>query len=183
MRLSICGNSNVCHVYHSLQDIHVCTFHCTRFESLTLKMTIRDVDDLYENWLTNVICQDVYVRKICTKTDVRTKVATVAEVSTFKRQKWSHSKYLFQMNFQLLKIRVYNIRQIYRFQNANRQYIFDTVILKVSFRRCINVQNEEKHENSVYVFSRIKVVIYTKYCYSIKIVWNAINIYEKTRQF
>ena len=43
------GNSNVCQIFHRLRDNHVGISHCTRFESVTLKMKVKDDDVLDEN--------------------------------------------------------------------------------------------------------------------------------------
>ena len=44
-------------MFHRLRDNHVWTSQYTRFKSLTLKMKVNDVDDLDENWQTNVSYQ------------------------------------------------------------------------------------------------------------------------------
>ena len=42
----------------------LCTCQCVRFESLTLKMIVKDVADLDENWQMNVACQYACVQKL-----------------------------------------------------------------------------------------------------------------------
>ena len=63
MRLSIFDNSNVCPIRHRLRDKHLWICQCIRFEFLTLKMTVIDVENLNENWATNVACQYVCAHK------------------------------------------------------------------------------------------------------------------------
>ena len=81
------GTINVCLICHCLQGIHLSTFQCTKFESLALKMKVKDVDNFAENWHTyllswraNVcvcvcvcvcacicvcVCKNVYVKNLC----------------------------------------------------------------------------------------------------------------------
>ena len=51
----------VCHMRHCLRDNYVCTSECSIFEIFTLKMKVKDVDDLNENWQANIACQNEYV--------------------------------------------------------------------------------------------------------------------------
>ena len=57
------GNCNACPICHRLRDNHIWTSKCTRFESLTLKMKVKVVDNFDENWLVYVHCQHAYVCK------------------------------------------------------------------------------------------------------------------------
>ena len=52
------GTSSVCPI--CLRDNHELP-KCTRFESLTVKITIKDVGDSDENWPANVPCQCAYL--------------------------------------------------------------------------------------------------------------------------
>ena len=51
---------NVCPICYRLRDNHLLTPQCTRFESLTLKMKVKDADGVDENRQTNVVCQLAY---------------------------------------------------------------------------------------------------------------------------
>ena len=46
-----------CPICEYLRDYHVWTFYCTRFESLTLKIEVKNIENLDDNWQTNLNCQ------------------------------------------------------------------------------------------------------------------------------
>ena len=52
-------------IYHRLRDSHMLTSQCTRFESLTLKMMVKEVNDLGEHRHANVPCRRAYVCGNC----------------------------------------------------------------------------------------------------------------------
>ena len=60
----LCCNSNVCLICCRLPYNHLWTSKCTRFESLTLKIKVKDIDYLNENRLLIVSCQ--YHEYMCT---------------------------------------------------------------------------------------------------------------------
>ena len=65
-----------------LRDNHVYTSECTRFEYLTLKMKIMNVDDLDNNRRTNLLYQRAYLPKKLGLVEV---VAPVSSQLTFRK--------------------------------------------------------------------------------------------------